>query len=146
MKKRVWSFVSVIALMIACLIPTGATEVSEASSRYLNQYGAWLTADGDGVISVCVDVQAVTYMDEVGASVIEVYESADNGVTWNIKRTYLKSLYPQMVVEDDLWYYDVAIEHQGTAGYKYFAIVTAYAADSTGFDEKDYQTASITAT
>ena len=134
------------ALVLVMSISSISAVWDEArSSLYLGVYRAWLTAEGAGKISVVVDVQAVTTMDEVGASMIELFESADGGRTWNSVRMYFKSIHPEMVVEDDYWYYDAPVEYQGIVGRKYFACVTVYAADHTGYDEKEYNTSIVTA-
>lgn len=144
--KKSLRYVVFLMLAVAMCVGTVAAAAGNArSSLYLGVYRAWLTAESGGKISVAVDVQAVDYMDEVGASCIEIFESDDGGETWDSVRVYIKSLYPEMVVEDDYWYYDAPIEYQGVVGRKYFACVTAYAADSTGYDEKEYNTGIVTA-
>lgn len=145
MKKSLRYVVFLMLAVAMCVGTVAAAAENARSSLYLNCYRAWLTAESSGKISVAVDVQAVDYMDEVGASCIEIFESDDGGKTWDSVRVYIKSLYPEMVVEDDYWYYDAPIEYQGVVGRKYFACVTAYAADSTGYDEKEYNTGIVTA-
>lgn len=145
MKKSLLKVAAFALTIVVCICSVAAASASMRSSLYLDSYRAWLSPGSDGVIYVCVDVQAVTTMDEVGASKIQVYESTDGGDTWESVRVYVKSLYPEMVVEDDYWYYDDPIAYQGVAGRQYYAVVTAYAADSTGFDEKQYTTAIVTA-
>lgn len=145
MKKHLLKVVSLIMVIAMCIGSVSVASAVVRSSLYLNQYRAWLSPGSDGVIYVCVDVQAVDYMDEVGASKIQIYESTDGGETWDSVRVFMKSLYPEMVLEDEVWYYEAPVEYQGVAGRQYFAVVTAYAADSTGFDEKEYITAIVTA-
>lgn len=146
--KRYWKKSTTLFLALAMLVAVFAMPTSaanERSSLYLSRYRAWLTPVSDGQINVNVDVQAVDYMDEVGALKIEIYESADGGETWTRPRIYHSALEDNMLVQDDVWYYDTAVVHQGTVGYKYFAIVTIYAGDSTGYDTRDYQTTTVTA-
>lgn len=146
--KRYWKKASALFVTLAFLtaviaIPAGA--VTERSSLYLSRYRAWLTPVSGAKINVNVDVQAVTYMDNVGSTKIEIYESADGGSTWENPRIYFSALEDNMLVQDDYWYYDTAVVHQGTAGYKYYAVVTVYAGDSTGSDTREYQTTTVTA-
>lgn len=146
--KRYWKkatalFVALVFLTAAIAIPAGA--VTGRSSLYLSCYRAWLTPVSGAKINVNVDVQAVGYMDNVGSTKIEVYESADGGSTWGNPRLYFSALEDNMLVQDDYLYYDTAVVHQGTAGYKYYAVVTVYAGDSTGSDTREYQTTTVTA-
>lgn len=145
MKKSLLKVAASALTIVMCICSVAAASASMRSSLYLDSYRAWLTAKSDGVITVAVDVQAVGTMDEVGASKIQIFESSDDGETWESVRIYLKSLYPEMVEEDVYLYYDAPISYQGVVGRKYCAIVTAYAADSTGFDEKEYTTRVVTA-
>lgn len=146
--KRYWKkatalFLSLVFLTAAIAVPAGA--VSGRSSLYLSGYRAWLTPVSGSKINVNVDVQAVSYMDNVGSTKIEIFESDDGGDTWGRARTYYSALEDNMLVQDDYWYYDTAVVHQGTAGYKYYAVVTVYAGDSTGSDTREYQTTTVTA-
>lgn len=115
------------------------------SSYYLDSYRAWLDPQDDGVIEVVVDVQATGYMDDVGALNIAIYESADDGDSWDLVRAYAASMTPGMLQHDKLLYYDRPVSYQGIVGLDYFAVVTVYAGDSTGSDSRDYVTTSVTA-
>jgi len=146
--KRYWKrttafFLTLVLLITAIAIPAGA--VTGRSSLYLSCYRAWLTPVSGAKINVNVDVQAVDYMDDVGSTKIEIFESSDGGDTWSRPRTYYSALEDNMLVQDSVIYYDVAVIHQGTAGYKYYAVVTVYAGDHTGSDSREYQTATVTA-
>lgn len=142
-KKVIAMFLSLALLVVCVAVPVGA--VDARSSLYLSYYRAWLTPVSGAKINVNVDVQAVSYMDNVGALSIKMYESSDGGATWDSDGTYASALYPELLVQDDYLYYDTAVVHQGTAGYKYYAVVTVYAGDSTGSDTREYQTTTVTA-
>lgn len=146
MKKSIKRFSSFLLVLCMCtnilLIPVSATI---SSSAYIDSYRAWLIAGHDGLISVAVDVQATGYMDEVGASKIELYESSDGGETWERVRIFLRSLYPGMTLEDEVLYYQIAATYDGVPGRLYCAIVTVYAGDSTGYDTRDYTTPTMMA-
>lgn len=145
MKKMLRCVIVLMLATVMCVSSVAAVAGETRSSLYLNCYRAWLTPQSGGKIAVAVDVQAVTTMDEVGASVIEIFESDDGGENWDSVRMYFKSLNPEMVVKRDYLYYDDPIVYQGAVGKQYFACVTAYAADRTGYDEKEYNTAIVTA-
>ena len=146
--KRTWKkatalFVTLVFLTAAIAIPAGA--VTGRSSLYLSCYRAWLTPVSGAKLNVNVDVQAVDDMDDVGSTKIVIYESADGGDNWSKARTYYSALEENMLDHGTVIYYDTAVVHQGTAGYKYYAVVTVYAGDSTGSDSRDYVTATVTA-
>ena len=136
---------SITALVFAMSVLIGNVFAAEQSSLYLDAYCAWLTPESGAKIDVTIDVQAVDYMDDVGALYVEIWESDDGGSTWDCVRTYENSMYPELLTQDDYWYYDTPISHQGTAGYKYCAVVEVYAGDSTGSDSRSYQTHTVTA-
>lgn len=144
--KKILSRVIVFSFAVLMLISTvSAASSGVRSSYYLDSYRAWLTPVSGAKINVNVDVQAVDYMDDVGATKIEIYESDDGGVTWENTRIYLSALEDNMLNQDTVIYYDTAVTHQGTEGYKYYAVVTVYAGDSTGYDTREYQTTTVTA-
>lgn len=146
--KRYWKkatalFLTLVLFTVSIAIPAGA--VTGRSSLYLSYYRAWLTPVSGGKINVNVDVQAVDDMDNVGALTISMFESSDGGSTWNPDGTYTSALYPNMLDQDTYIYYDTAVVHEGTAGYKYYAVVTVYAGDNTGYDTREYQTTTVIA-
>ena len=148
--KRLLSL-AVSLVMLAGIAALPASAQGEAgvesyrSSYYLDSYRAWLDPQDDGVIEVVVDVQATGYMDDVGALNIAIYESADDGDSWDLVRAYAASMTPGMLQHDKLLYYDRPVSYQGIVGRDYFAVVTVYAGDSTGSDSRDYVTTSVTA-
>lgn len=141
--KRIISRVTVFAFSVMLLI--GTVSASARSSLYLDGYRAWLTPKSGAKINVNIDVQAVGDMDDVGALDVTIYESSDGGTTWDNDATYYSALFPELLDHDTYLYYDTPISHQGTAGYKYFAVVTVYAGDSTGSDSREYTTTTVTA-
>ena len=129
--------------MLAGMMTTFAA-ASERSSAYLSSYRAFLTADGNGKISVTVDVRGTNYMTDIGAETIYIFESTDN-VDFTMVATYEAEDYPDMMGSGSL-YYETPIVHRGTAGRYYFAVVDVYAARNGGSDSREYETVSIRAT
>lgn len=142
-KKATVLLLTMALLVAAIAVPVGA--VVSRSSLYLSRYRAWLTPESGGIIDVTIDVQAVDDMDDVGAISVKMMESSDGGDTWHSNGTYASAFYPELLVQNDYWYCDTPISHQGTPGYKYYAIVKVYAGDSTGSDTKNYNTTIVTA-
>ena len=123
-------------MMISSIL---CTSVSARSSAYLNGYRAGITPKSGGKLVITVDVTGVGYMPEIGAKTIYVYESS-NGTDFHWVATYESSDYPQMMGSGSIFYEDV-ITHQGTPGLYYCATVFVYAGNSTGGDERYYDTA-----
>ena len=149
LRKLVSLAVSLVMLAGVAVLPSSAQGEAGVepyrSSYYLDSYRAWLDPQDDGVIEVVVDVQATGYMDDVGALNIAIYESADDGDSWDLVRAYAASMTPGMIQHDKLLYYDRPVSYQGVVGLDYAAVVTVYAGDSTGSDSRDYVTTSVTA-
>lgn len=141
--KKIFSRVTVFLFAVILLV--GTTSASARSSLYLDCYRAWLTPKSGAKINVNIDVQAVGDMDDVGAEEVTIYESSDGGDTWDDVAIYHCALFPELLDHNTYWYYETPISHQGTAGYKYFAVVTVYAGDSTGSDSREYTTTTVTA-
>lgn len=133
------------SILLCNILVIPACAVSGRSSLYLSRYRAWLTPESGAKIDVTIDVQAVDDMDDVGALSVEMFVSSDGGSTWERDGTYYSALYPELLDQDTYLYYDTPISHQGVAGYKYCAVVTVYAGDSTGSDSREYQTTTVTA-
>ena len=123
-------------MMISSIL---CTSVSARSSAYLNGYRAGITPKSGGKLVITVDVTGVGYMPEIGAKTIYVYESS-NGTDFHWVATYESSDYSQMMGSGSIFYEDV-ITHQGTPGLYYCATVFVYAGNSTGGDERYYDTA-----
>lgn len=146
--KQSWKKMTalLLALVLLCtLLIVPACAAVGRSSLYLSYYRAWLTPESGAKIDVTIDVQAVDDMDDVGALSVTIFESADGGTTWDSDGTYYSALFPELLDQDTYLYYDTPISHQGTAGYKYYAMIDVYAGDSTGSDTKTYVTATVTA-
>lgn len=143
LKKATALLLAVSLLVVVLAVPASAT--SERSSLYLSYYRAWLTPKNNGTVRVTIDVQAVGDMDDVGAIEVDIYKSSDGGSTWVLDTIYSSALYPELLLHDTYLYYESPIDHIGRPGNKYFAIITIYAGDSTGYDTREYQTSTITA-
>ena len=139
-KRISCAFLVVVLSISAFLMPASAR-----SSWYLDSYRAWLNPKSGGEITITVDVQATGDMDELGAKRIVVYESEDNGESWTEYKIFLSLLFPEMLTSGDYLYIDSPVSFTGTPGYKYYAVVTVYAGDSTGGDSRDYTTPIVTA-
>lgn len=146
--KKIISSVVAFVLLIGCTaFPTYSFDNVEIepyrSSYYLDSYRAWLEPEDDGVVSVVVDVQATGYMENIGTTNIYMFESTDDGDTWELVRAYASALTPGMIEHDKFIYYETAVSYDGIPGRMYKATVTVYAGDSYGGDSRDYVTTPV---
>lgn len=144
MTRKIKNILSIVLVSALCVV-IFAVPASARSSYYLSAYRAWLTAESNGKILVTVDVQGTGDMEKIGATRIEILESKNNGASWTQYRVFLSSIFPEMLTSGDYLYYDTPVSFTGTPGYKYCAIVTVYARDSTGSDSREYTTPMVTA-
>ena len=129
MKKRLISL-----FLVVCLIASMATIAYARASSYLNTYSAGITAEGDGVISVQLLVNAVHTMDRVGVVSIQIQEKNSESSSWHHYQTVLGSGDP-----DEFYAYDTItflnrFYFDCTPGRYYRAIAVVYAGDETGAD------------
>lgn len=134
--KRFLSGIFALIMIFSLLCTTASAAVQ--SSAYLDGYYASLTADPHGAMVVSVQVTGVGYMPEIGVKTIYVYESS-NGTDFHWVATYDSSGYPKMMGSGTFFYEDV-ITHYGTPGLYYYAKAFIYAGNSTGGDERVYNT------
>jgi len=131
-------------LLTICLMSTMLCAFAFAdnrSSAYLSSYTARVKALSGGEIAVVVDVDGVGTMDEIGAAEIHIYESTDNSL-FDLVESYYSDDYPEMLWEDDTYYYDSPVTYEGIPGRYYCATVCFYAAKNNGSDTAWYTTLS----
>ena len=144
MKKIKRILCAALAVCMLTGILTTMASATERSSAYLDGYRAFLTAKGNGKVSVTVDVSGRGYMTEIGAETIYIYESTDD-VDFTLVATYEAEDYPDMLGSGS-FYYETPIIHEGTSGRYYYAVVYAYAGNANGGHSRRYETVSIRAT
>ena len=142
------SFKRLVSLLLAvCMFSsifcTFASAVDARSSNYLDSYVCSTIAESGGEIWVSVTVDAVVNATMIGASDIYLYESSDN-LHFTCIEHFNYEDYPDMMgsgrhFADDVVCYD------GTVGRYYYARVYVYAGNSTGYDTRTYDTATVKA-
>ena len=144
MKRHIKRFLC--GLMAVCMLSAFmCASAAEQASYYLSSYTATLIADGNGEITVLVDVGATGRMTEIGASEIHIYESTTRTGLYECVESYYAEDYPEML-GSGTDYYDTPITYEGIAGRYYKAAVVFYAANSSGSDTGDYTTVACRAT
>ena len=138
MKKRLFSLLCALIVMIGLPAEGFATEVEPRASDYIGYTSVRAYAVGFGKVLIEVDVDATRMMEEVGASEIYIFKQNSSG-TYDLVYTYLKDVYPQMIVENS-FFGNVDVTYRGTAGCRYFAAVGCYAKDSNGSETLFFET------
>lgn len=128
--KRIIALVSAISLCSCFFCASAAMD----SSAYLSSYCVSATAASTARIIINVEVLATHTMDEIGATSIAVYRSAD-GVEFNYVRSYSYEDYSKMMGSGMVYNEDV-ITYYGIPGYYYCVEAFVYAGDDTGSDTR----------
>ena len=139
-----WGRIVAFLLIVTMSFPVTVSAVEPRASDYLDSYQAYVYPAGSGEIQVWFSVTADTYMDELGALSIHIYESSDNS-TWTYKTTYRHSNFSGMLGTNDI-FHSGHISYQGTAGKYYKAYVCIWAGKDGGGDTRYFWTSAKKAT
>lgn len=143
MKKRLFCLLCALVIMIGLPMDGLAADVEPRASDYIGCTGVRAVAAGYGKVRIEIEVNATRMMEEVGAEAIYIFKQNSSG-TYDLVYTYLKDVYPQMIVENSFFGY-VDVTYRGTAGCRYFAAVGCYAKDSNGSETLFFDTNSVLA-
>lgn len=137
MKKSVRVLCLVLTLSLLVAFPVHAESNAEPrGSAFFSSYWTFLYKTSSTSFEVWFDVTAnAAIMQELGASMVEVYESAD-GQSWTIVETYEKEDYPNMIDYNTASHVSYVTYSNAVPGYYYSACVTYYAKNSTGIGER----------
>lgn len=137
MKKNVRILCLILTLCLLVAFPVHAESNAEPrASAFFSSYWTFLHKTSSTSFEVWFDVDAnAAFMEEIGASMIEVYESSD-GETWTIVETYEKEDYPSMIDYNTSSHTSYVTYSNAISGYYYSACVTYYAKNSTGIGER----------
>ncbi|MGN0166981.1 MAG: hypothetical protein ACI4AB_02965 [Acetatifactor sp.] len=155
MKKQVkFGFIRFVAmvLMITLLIPIGArattTEtVQPRASAYLDTYGAYVYAAGNGVVQAWFDVQGTGTMDELGVLFVKFYECSTNSSNindWEWKETYFHDTTSGMLSYNDD-YHSGHVDYTGTPGLYYKAYLCVWGGEDGDGDTRYFWTNAVKA-
>ena len=111
-KKELWFKVAILLIVMALICPVNIKAVEPRASDYLEAYSAYIYPAGWGKVQVWFSVDGTSYMDELGALQIQLYESKDNE-TWTWIKTYQHVDYADMLAYDDFTHMS-HVEHNGT--------------------------------
>ena len=124
-------FIRIIAMILVVVIFTPvhvkatSSVPSPKASYYLDSYNTYIYPAGWGKVQVWFTVTGITYMDDIGALTIKVYESTDQE-NWTWVETFTNGDTPSMLGHNK-YYYSGHVEYSGTIGRYYKAYVTIWA-------------------
>lgn len=138
MKKQIMKVVALVLLMAFSLsIGAIAAEKETAepcSNSYIKSFAASITAS-NGAVTVNFITKGTGVMTSIGASTIKIY--AVGGST--PVKTFYSSSTPSMLGSNRISY-SSSVTYYGNSGTSYYAVVTHYAANSSGSGTQTYTT------
>lgn len=143
MKRIVKRGISLLLLcLLVCSMMVSAFGEETKGSAYFAAHSVSATPIGNGKIAFEFDILATHTMTELGANYIAVYRENSNG-TQTLMRTYNQSntsgLY---TTNSNNWY--GRVDYTGTIGNKYFAVISMYCENASGYESKTRDTYVVT--
>lgn len=137
MKKSLRILSLILALSLLLALPVhAASEVEPRGSAFFSAYGTTLNRLSPTAFEIWFDVMAnAAIMQEIGVSLIEVYQSYD-GEHWSLVKTFEKEDYPQMIDDNTGSHTGYVTYTNAAPSYYYRACVTFYAKNSTGIGKR----------
>jgi hypothetical protein len=141
MKKSFIRIVLAVVIAAMCLsaVPFAASAAPEASD-YIDYYSASISKSST-TMTVNFSIYATGTMTSLGASTIRIYSKSGSAST--LVSTLSSSTTTGMLKSNSA-YHSSSVQCSGTAGTQYYAVVTFYAADSSGSETKSYTTGTVT--
>lgn len=136
MKIKLRVLCLLLGISLLMVLPVhAASNVEPRGSAFFSSYWTFLDKTSSTSFDVIFDVTAnAAVMQELGASMIEVYESADQQ-SWTKVKIYEKEDYPEMIDYNTGSHMDYVTYDDAKPGYYYRACVTYYAKNSMGIGE-----------
>ena len=140
MKRPIRVASLLLALILLLAVPAQAATEQSRASIFFSSYRTYLYKMSDTSFAICFDVVAnAAIMLEIGASEIELYESADQQ-NWTRIKIYKPSAHPDMMDYNTVSHAGYVMYYNAIPGYYYTACVTYYAKDSRGVGENPIYT------
>ena len=141
MKSKLRGVCLFLAIVFLMAVPVNAvSNLEPRGSAFFSSYLTFLYKTSSTSFQVCFDVTAnAALMQELGASMIEVFESADQQ-SWTKVKTYEMDDYPEMIDDNTASHTGYVTYDKAISGYYYYARVTYYAKNSRGIGENPQYT------
>ena len=122
-----------LALVISLLLAIPVMAVENRASNFFGSSSVYLHKTSSTSFEAWFEVDALSTMDELGASLIKIQRSSD-GVNWTTMRTVTKDDDSDLICENTAFHVG-CVAYTGTAGYYYRAYIELYAKNSSGRGE-----------
>ena len=138
MKKSVRVLCLMLTLSLLLAFPVhGESNAEPRGSAYFSSYLTFLHKASSTTLEVWFDVDAnAAIMDEIGASMIELYESPNGENNWTKVQVYEKADYPTMIDYNTSSHTSYVTYSNAISGRYYTACVTYYAKKGNGIGER----------
>lgn len=143
MKKIIALLTSSILLVTVVFSVAGAVNTDDSrASRYFTYVTASLIDHGNNVISVHANLRATETMSELGIKRIEIEKQVSG--SWSTVVTILGTTRNGLLDTKVSAYYGF-YDYEAVSGTKYRAVVTVYARNAEGSDQRTYTTNTVIA-
>lgn len=138
--KRIISLLLLCLMVCSIMVPAFGTETR--GSDYFSAHSVSATPIGNGKIAFEFDILATHTMTELGADFIKVYRQNSDGTT-TLMRTYNQSNTSGLYTTNSNNKYG-RVDYTGTIGNKYFAVISMYCENASGYESKTRDTYVVT--
>ena len=137
MKKGLKLVSLLLTLSLLLAVPVNAeSSVESRGSIFFSSYGAAIYKETSNSFEIWYDVTAnAAIMEDIGVSMIEVYQSAD-GENWAKIKIYEMDAYSSMIRHNTAFHTGHLTYNFAIPGYYYRAYVTFYAKNSAGIGKR----------
>lgn len=135
--KKGFKTVSLLLILSLLVFPVNAESNAEPrGSAFFSSYCTFLEKGDHYSVEVWFDVNAnAAIMDEIGTTLIDLYESKD-GENWTKVKIFEVENYPEMIDYNTYSHTGHVTYYASMPGYYYVAYVTFYAKNSTGIGKR----------
>lgn len=135
--KKGFKTVSLLLILSLLVFPVNAESNAEPrGSAFFSSYCTFLEKGDHYSVEVWFDVNAnAAIMDEIGTTLIDLYESKD-GENWTKVKIFEVENYPEMIDYNTYSHTGHVTYYASMPGYYYRAYVTFYAKNSTGIGKR----------
>ena len=137
--KNIHTILILSIILVLCI--SASTFAFVEASSYLASYTTTITAEGSSKILITFDVAATGKMTSIGVTQIEVQKKVGNN--WVTDTTLTASNYPNFLTSNSIGHAS-SVRITGISGTQYRAVLTFYAADSSGSDSKNLTGSTVT--
>ena len=130
----------VLIFVIIVALATQGVAAEARASELIASYGATVSANSSGGLSITFWITTAEIASKLGASKITLQYRESGTTTWHTAYTYALSNYPELQASNKSFYRTSVSYSTPQSGYEYRAYVSFYASKGTVSDTKPYTT------